>query len=454
MGATARIGLLLSFPVMKKQLFYTAFAATTAVLLTACDDEKKPAQGTSETPAAQTGQQAPAAAPSEDELKAMLVEQLPACTFATPGAISCEVPQKNEDGSLSLSLNLVMTLNENLYARESAPAVFNKEREAVNEAANASMKPESVYLLQIGATTDLITEEDRAAKPLPENLQNALNEMKELADSAVYRKVASAGDAVSVPATCKAVYADGEWKFTDIMPDTAALLAKADYTTETQVTEQGSAILTPEFEESRKAEITEKVKAFNEAAAPYILSREEAARATLTQHQAAAQEEAARVAESEAAAENTRREWADRCAAAIADGKNFAGEWTRGNRFGELTLHIEQAKHFDDSIQFFGSVYDTKLPEACLDIAGRCDLSAGEDGAKVDITIYDGQYDPDQPTAEVYDARDGLLVLHLDKDGKLSGVMTCASWGADSDKAFKIKLSQKAAESKSSRKGR
>lgn len=438
---------------MKKQLFYTAIAATSVVFLSACDDENKPGAESKDTPAVQPGQNVPAV-PADEELKAMLVEQLPACSFATPGAISCEVPQRNADGSLSLALNLVMTLNENLYARESAPAVFNKEREAVNEAANAAMKPESVYLLQIGATTDLITEEDRAAKPLPENLQHALNEMKELADSAVYRKVASAGDSVSVPATCNAVYADGAWKFTDIMPDTAALLAKADYTTETQVTEQGSAILTPEFEETRKAEITEKVKAFNEAAAPYILSREEAARATLTQHQAAAAEEAARVAESEAAAENARREWADRCAAAIANGKNFSGEWTRGNRFGELTLHIEQAKHFDDSIQFFGSVYDTKLPEACLDIAGRCDLTAGEEGAKVDITIYDGQYDPDQPTAEVYDARDGLLVLHLDKDGKLSGVMTCASWGVESDKAFKIKLNQKAAEGKSSRKSR
>lgn len=438
---------------MKKQLFYTAFAATTAVLLTACDDEKKPEQGSSETPAAQTGSQAPAA-PSEDELKSMLVEQLPACTFATPGAVSCEVPQKNEDGSLSLSLNLVMTLNENLYARESAPAVFNKEREAVNEAANASMKPESVYLLQIGATTDLVTEEDRAAKPLPENLQNALNEMKELADSAVYRKVASAGDEVSVPATCKAVYTDGAWKFSDIMPDTAALLAKADYSTETEVTEQGAAILTPDFEESRKAELVEKVKAFNEAAAPYILSREEAARATLTQHQAAAQEEAARVAEQEAAAEAERKGWEDACVAAIANGKNFAGEWTRANRFGELTLHIEQAKRFDDSIQFFGTIYDTKLTEACLDVAGRCELTPTAEGARVDITIYDGQYDPDQPTAEVYDARDGLLVLYLDKEGKLSGVMTCASWGIESDKAFKIKLAPKAADSKSSRRSR
>lgn len=422
-------------------------------MLSACDEEKQTPEPT-ETPAVQPEQPQVPAVPSDDELKTMLTEQLPVCPFASPSAISCEVPQKNADGSLTLSLNLTMTLNENLYARESAPAAFNKEREAVNEAANAAMKPESVYLLQVGATTDLISDEDRQAKTLPENLQNALNEMKELADAAVYRKVASAGDEISVPATCKAVYTEGAWKFTDIMPDTTALLAKADFTTETEVTEQGASVLTPEFEEERKAELAEKVKAFNEAAAPYILSREEAARATLTQHQAAAQEEAARIAEQDAAAEAAQKAWADACAAAISDGKNFAGEWTRANRFGEMTLHIEQAKRFDDSIQFFGTVYDTKLPAACLDIAGRCELSASNDGAKVDITIYDGQYDPDQPTAEVYDARDGLLVLHLDKDGKLSGVMTCASWGTESEKAFKIKLSPKAADTKSGRQSR
>lgn len=439
---------------MKKKLFYTAVLSMSAVLFSACDDEDKPAQTPENKPAAGAEAQQTPAVPSDEELKSMLVEQLPACDFATPGAVSCEVPQKNEDGSLNLSLSLPMTLNENLYARESAPAVFNKEREAVNEAANAAMKPESVYLLQVGATTDLISDEDRAPKPLPENLQNALNEMKELADAAVYRMVASAGEVVPVNATCRAVYVDGAWKFEDIMPDTAALLAKADFTAESVVKEQGYAILTPDFEETRKAEIAEKVKAFNEAAAPYILSREEAARATLTQHQAAAEEEAARVAEQEAAVEADRQKWVDTCVAAIANGKNFAGEWTRANRFGEMTLHIEQAKRFDDSIQFFGSVYDTKLPEACLDIAGRCELTPSEEGAKVDITIYDGQYDPDQPTAEVYDARDGLLVLHLDKDGKLSGVMTCASWGANSEKVFKIKLSPKAAESKSGKKGR
>lgn len=441
--------------VMKKQLFYTAILATSAVLLVSCDDEGDKPAGSAENPAAKADVPAAPAEPSAEEMKAMLVEQLPACNFAEAGELKCEAPVKNEDGSLNLKMELVMNLRENLYSRESAPAAFNKEREAVNESANAAMKPESVYLLQVGAGTDLISDADREPKPLPENLQTALNEMKELADSAVYRKVASAGDIITVPAVCRAVYAEGVWKFTDVMPDTAALLAKADLTTETEVTENGAAVLTPEFEEARKAEIVEKVKAFNEAAAPYILSREEAARATLVRHQAEAEEEAARVAEQEASAEAERKKWEDACVEAIAGGKNFSGEWTRGSRFGELTLHIDLARRFDDSIQFFGKIYDTKLPEACLQIDGRCELVPTEEGAMVNVTVYDGQYDPDQPTAEVYDAHDGQLVLHLDKAGKLTGVMTCASWGVGSEKAFKVNLSPKAAApAKSGKRGR
>lgn len=435
---------------MKKQLIYTALFASVAVLLPSCDDKEKPAdkpEAPQQSAEVQpTAPQAPAE-PTEEEVKSAIVEVLPECSYAAPGALSMELPQKNEDGTLSLSATLTMELTKNLFARESAPAAFNKEREALNTAANAAMQPESVYLLQVGATTDLITDADREAKPLPENLQTALNELKELADAAVYAQQAAAGTMVEVKTTLRAAYADGKWTFSDVMPDTAKLLAYAELTAEDAVTEAGGSVMSEEFEASRKAEIAEKVAAFNEAAKPYILSREEDARATLTKYQAAVAEEQVKAAEEQAAADAQRQEWENLCLEALADNKNFAGEWVRDNRFGELTLHIEQAKRFDDSIQFFGTIYDTKLPEACLDIAGRCELTPTESGAKVDITIYDGQYDPDQPTAEVYDARDGLLVLHLDKNGKLTGAMTCASWGADSPKAFKVSLAPKAAQS-------
>lgn len=91
-----------------------------------------------------------------------------------------------------------------------------------------------------------------------------------------------------------------------------------------------------------------------------------------------------------------------------------------------------------------GAIYDTKLPEACLDIEGRCELAPTEQGSAVKVVIYDGQYDPDQPTAEVYDAKDGQLLLFLSTDGKLTGTMGCAAWGTDSDKTFRINLAPKA----------
>lgn len=437
---------------MKKQLIYTAFLATASVMLPACDEKEPAAPETAETQAAEqpAAPQTPAQ-PTEEELKAMLTEQLPECPYAEPAGLSCELPQKNEDGSFNLAMTLTMVLRENMYARESTPESFNKEREAVNEAANAAMQPESVYLLQVGAPTEMLTEADRAAKPLPEDLQSTLNEMKDLAYAAVFTQKLAAGAEIPVAATCRASYADGAWHFDNVNLDTNALTAPADLTAESAVAELGGAVLTPEFEETRKQEIAAKVAAFNEAAAPYIQGREEAARATLTQHQAAEAEEAARVAEQEQAAAAARTQWENLCAAAVADGKDFAGEWTRGNKYGELTLHIEQAKRLDGSIQFFGTLYDTKLPAACLDITGRCELTETAEGALVNITIYDGQYNMDEPTAEVYDARDGLLVLHLDKEGKLSGVMTCAAWGTESERAFTVKLSPKKAETKSSK---
>jgi hypothetical protein len=229
-----------------------------------------------------------------------------------------------------------------------------------------------------------------------------------------------------------------------IVVDNAALLALNEYTAQSALP-QDAPVLSPEFEESRKALIREKVAAFNQLAEPYIKGREEAARATLTEHQARAEEEARRITEQAAAQEAARQESINSFVQILTDNKRFAGEWTRDNRFGEISLNIEQAKKFDNAIQFIGTIYDTKLPEASLDIAGRCELNPAEDGTtQVDISIYDGQYDPDQPTAEVYDAKDGMLSLRLSKDGKLSGIMSCTSWANSPEKAFKINMTPRA----------
>ena len=429
---------------MKKLLIQTAVLTASTTMLTSCFDEIKQIVGLEEAPV----QQAPAepvappapTQPTNEEISRMLVEQLSGCEAVNAGELVCSEPQKNQDSSISMSAKLKMVVKEDLFAKETAPAAFNKEREAVNEAANTAMKPESVYLFQVGATTDLITDADRVAKPLPENLQNALNEMKELADSSVYRKVVNMGDTVEAAANFTAVYADGVWQFSNIVVDNAALLALNDFTAQSALP-QDAPVLSPEFEENRKNTIREKVAAFNQMAEPYIKGREEAARATLTEHQARAEEEARRITEQAAAQEAARQESINAFVQALTDDKLFSGEWTRDKRFGEISLHIEQAKKFDNSVQFVGTIYDTKLPEASLDIAGRCDLTPREDGTtQVDITIYDGQYDPDQPTAEVYDAKDGMLSLQLSKDGKLVGIMSCSSWANSPEKAFQIHL--------------
>ena len=435
---------------MKRLLIQTLALTATATMLTSCFDEIKQAVAGEEAPAEQPAAEpvvpeAPTE-PSNEDITRMLMEQLSGCEIASAGQLTCSTPTKNTDNSISMGASIKMAIKEDLYAKDAAPAAFNKEREAVNEAANTSMKPESVYLFQVGATSDLITDADRIAKPLPENLQAPLNELKELAEAPVYRKVVNTGDEVEASATFTAIYVDGAWQFSNIVVDNAALLALNDYTAQSELP-QDAPILTPEFEESRKALIREKVAAFNQLAEPYIKGREEAARATLTQHQARAEEEARRMTEQAAAQEAARQECIQGYVQALADDKLFAGEWTRDKRFGEISLHIEQAKQFENAVQFVGTIYDTKLPEASLDIAGRCDLTPKEDGTtQLDITIYDGQYDPDQPTAEVYDAKDGMLSLKLSKDGKLTGIMSCTSWANNPEKAFQINMAPKAKE--------
>lgn len=443
---------------MNKFLMYTALPAT-ALLFTSCFDEEKPETPAAQKTAAEQPQtpetpETPAAptCPTDEELAAMLGEQLPEETLAERGEFTCEPPQTTEDGALHLMLHQSYGIKENLFSKQVAPESFNELRKGVNDALNAAAKPDSVYLLQVGGTTEMLTDADRAAKPLPEEMQTKANELRNLAEGSVWTQVKPAGEELEVLVRATARYEEGAWHYTDVEVEDAALRALDGLKPESAVTADGGFILTPESEQARKAEIAAKIDEFNAAAEPYINSREDAARNRLAEEQAAAEEQARKTAEEQAAAEALRKQWTDACAAAIANGKNFAGEWTRANRFGELTLHIETAKQFDNSIQFIGTLYDTKLPEASLDIAGRCDLTENADGAHVDITIYDGRYDPDQPTAEVYDAHDGLLSLSLTQDGKLTGIMSCAAWGENSEKAFKVSLSPKAAPQKEERK--
>ena len=436
---------------MKTNLFTAAVIATAAMLAASSCDENKggstaPAEQPKAEPTAPAEPQAPAAPaapadPTNEEICKAVTDQLAQYAFVTPGEFSYQV-ETVAPGRQNISASLKMVVKENMYTQVAAPEDFNTGRQALNEAANLAIRPDAAYLMQVGAPTDAVTDEDRVAKQLPEELQSALVALRQFAEQKLYNMVAQAGQEAEIAVTLEAEWKDGAWAFTNVQQNLAPVTALAEYTPQSALP-QGASILTPEFIESRKAEIAAKVAAFNELAKPFNMGREEAARQMLTERQARAEEEVRRSQEQVDAQKAEQLKWQEACTKALAAGCNFAGEWTRGKHFGEITLHIEQAKAFDNSIQFFGTIYDTKLPEACLDIAGRCELTPGENGSEVNVTIYDGQYDPDQPTAEVYDAKDGMLVLHLGQDGKLTGVMTCESWGNAPERAFTVQLTPK-----------
>lgn len=431
------------FFVMKFRLIYPSFLiGATAALLSCNDDtpkvEEQPAQ---KTTAAQVEEIPMPGTESVTQALAPTLEEYPFLSL-TDCRIECT---KNEDGSVGITANLTLRLNENLMEAQQAPAAFNEERKAVNEAANKAMQPDSLYLLQIGAPTEMLTDADRAAKPMPEELQAKANKLKELSDCLVYAIKTPEGATVETTATMKATRGGKTWEIGDIVLDQAPMNGMFSAVKQSQLPD-GATVLTDDFVNARREEITRNIAEFNEAAHAYILTREEAARAVYTERKALADEETRKAEEAASAATAEKAAWEAACTNFISSGNSFAGEWRRGNRFGEITLHIERAERFEGAIQFIGALYDTKLPEASLEIAGRCDLAPTQDGtAHVDVTIYDGQYDPDQPTAEVYDAQDGMLSLSLSKEGKLSGVMGCTAWGNDSDKNFSVNLSKKEA---------
>ncbi len=430
--------------VMKtSQLLCSALlAAATLASLPSCKEGVT--QESADQPAAtETPQPEPEkpAAPTQEEVTSLLTEGFGESSIVTPWAVTIDSTTLQADGSLILAASLTLSVKEDIFSREDAPAELNNERMACNESINRAMLPESVYLMQVGAPTDMLTEEDRAAKPLPEELQAQANALKALAESPLFRPLATAGQEVKLTATVKATYQEEKgWAFSELSLDKSALAPLESGVTRAALPE-GANIISPSFEDTRKAELREKMTSFNQAAEPYISGREEAARTRLAEHRARQEEELKRAAEQAEAEAKARQEWEERCTRFIAEDKQFSGEWTRNNRFGELTLRITRTTRYDNAIHFIGTIYDSKLPAASLDITGRCDLAQNGDKAQVDISIYDGQYDPDQPTAEVYDADDSLMVLKLSPEGELEGIMSCLSWKDAPEKAFNINLS-------------
>lgn len=436
-------------------------AGASALYLTSCGDE-----GSDQTPPANNGEQAsspeqagagtqaPAQAPttfSAADITPWLVANLNVEKYAQ--ITDLDLGQADDKGLYHGSVTI--SLNDDLYRKDFPPAEFNEERKLINSSANRANAPEASYMIQVGAPLEYITEEDRAAKPLPENLANQLNAMTELAQAPVYVLQVAANTTKRVPVSYRAEYKDGAWQFSEFSFDGADMTQELNFTSFLPKSElpEGAAVLTPEFSTARKAEIRRLADTFNAETTNYIKTREEAARASLTERQSKAEEEARAAAEKAAAEQAGKQAWKEYCTKSFAKGSLFRGEWMRGERFGQLSLLVADVSVLDQSIQFFGTIFDTKLPAASLQIEGRCELTQDENGASiVRVTIYDGMYDPDQPTAEVYDAKDGYLELKLMPDGKLEGSMGCLSWQQDAAKLFTIKLSAQEPEKDASKK--
>lgn len=436
-------------------------AGASALYLTSCGDEgsdQTPQSGENAQAQAQTGEAAQPAAPAQTPSTFTAADITPWLTANINVAKYAQITDldlgKADDKGVYHG-SATISLNDDLYRKDFPPAEFNEERKLINSSANRANAPESFYMMQVGAPMEYITEEDRAAKPLPENLAQQLNSLTELAQAPVYVLQMAANTTKRIPVSYRAEFKDGAWQFSEFSYDGADMTQELNFTSFIPKAElpEGASVLTPEFSAARKEEIRRLANTFNAAATAYIQSREEAARASLVQREAKSEEEARAAAEQAAAEQAGKQAWKEYCTKSFAKGSLFRGEWIRGDRFGQLSLLVADVSVLDESIQFFGSLFDTKLPAASLQIEGRCELAKDESGASVvRITIYDGMYDPDQPTAEVYDAKDGYLELKLMPDGKLEGSMGCLSWQQDAAKLFNIKLTAQQPEKQSAKK--
>ncbi len=407
------------------------------LLWVSCEDASLPNDKKNSVHAPQL-EQVSAAALQEGMEK--LLEAYPQVELASEGS-SIQPAIVQQDGSQLILAEVPVRITERLLKLEKTPQLLNKLRKASNEAINAAVRPDSGYLMQVGAPTEVLIDEDRQAKPLPAELDGIAKKLKAMAEESVYLITYEQDSIVKLEAKIRLVQSPSNaWVISDVDIDDRPL-REIQNSVRSAAQDAQYAILTPEWLEKRKAAISTLCEQFKQLAAPYIEQREEMARKLLVERISLFEENRRAVIERATFEEAERLARKQRIAALFEQGCLYRGEWTRDQQFGKLTLQIDKAELMDESIQFVGSIYDTDLPEARLNISGRCNLSDTENGTPVNITIYDGQYDPDEPTAEVYDAKDGALILKLDENDKLIGIMSCLSWGEDSERNFIIKLS-------------
>ena len=440
---------------MKNKLKVYAFLAGASLLVPGCKDEAdKPQEQDLQQiielqqptmpellPTEEPAQPAAAgeAMPGEAEVRAQLLPMLADFPSVKLEQLRMDTTQADE-GSVVVTARVQVSVGEDLYIREDAPEVFNEERKAMNDAANRAMLPESHYLLLVGTPTEDISDQDRLMTPLPEELQKMAEELKHMAEGSIYHLRVPARTHMEMPASMRAAKRDGHWVFSEVSLDTAPLHTIVAAIPESALP-QGAAVVNDGFEAQQRLALREKVNAFNQAAEPYIQGREEAARKRMLELQARREEEAKAAEELIAKKAAAHGAWEKICAAFLHNGSVFEGEWKRGDAFGKISLRMARTQTFPESVQFIGVIFDPDMMQSELQVVGRCEEPAhpGEP-AIVTVHIYNGRYDPDVATAEVFDAKDALMRLQLAEDGALKGELTCESWKDSPEKAFHVAL--------------
>ncbi len=423
---------------MVKQWIKVVCAVLCALLPVTCRGEKegqaKPREGGGETIQLPVEAVQPAV-PEEALVQEQLVAALANFSMVTPDKLQMDA-QAGNGGIVQIVARVLLRVQEDLYEKGEAPKIFDEDRKQINDVMNQAMLPDAYFLLQVGAEADSLTEADRAVKPLPQELQETADAIRELAQRPVYRLHTPADTVVEIPATLRASEKDGKWTFSDINVDTAPLQALQPLIPARELP-QGAAIFSEGFENQVRTELREKMAAFCAAAQPYIAGREQAARESLLS-QRMQQEEAQKSARQR---EEARAAWEKTCSELLYDAALYEGEWKRADSFGKFSLRIAKGKVFPEAFQFVGTLSDTDVPQAEMQVTGRAEPAKPGEPIPCIVRIFNGRYDPDVPTAEAFDAKDALMRLSLMPDGSLSGVLTCESWeGEQAEKAFQVQL--------------
>ncbi len=424
----------------------TLIALSSSLLLCSCDEQEKvvsvPTLSQEELAAQYQKDLAAATDSGFSLLIGDMVKKFPQLKPAEQAIAFDAVAVEQPDKSSIVELRIPFIFAESLYMQKDLPDELDVMRKDINETANKAMMPDATYLMQIGMPAEMMRDEDRHAKALPENLSAQEKSLQALAKGPVYIPMRQAGELLELLVTVQLEPNTGEGvKVRKIDYNEHQLGFLKDLVQESSLpTSEEIQLFTPEWLDARQKAIAEGIAKFNAEAVPYIESRESAARALYTERISAIQEQEKAKRDAALLAEKAAYEAAQVYEGIVTTGQVFSGEWKRDSRFGKLSLRVSKAELVENAIHFVGTLYDTDLPEASLDIVGRCDLANPEEGVSVLVNIYDGQYDPDQATAEVYDAQDGVLRLDLDAKGNLTGVMTCDSWKNLEGKDFTVTM--------------